>query len=493
MVGEKCRRARHVRGALGVFFEKAVVPVIVVDVEGRFVSANDAALEHYGYTLDEIVEMRVHDLLAEPRPEIDDDLRQALNGTPVVLTRRPHRRRDGTVLWVVPRAGPVSIDGTTYVVSVLQDVTEVVRAERLAREEGARTAVVWDGAVEGLGSSVALFDSERRIVRINRTFESWMSLREQDIVGTRCDDLFVSCRTKQPCMHAIAAAEQRRVVRELTSERGRPLRVEIWPAPRNELGIACVHMAHDLSDQQALRTRLASADRLATLGRMTAGVAHEVNNPAAFVTLALPMAREKMARGQVGDAAALLDEASAAMRQINEVMRDLGDVAPERPRAVADLASVADRAIRLASVEVGGHSRIVRELDGDVTVDVRSPRLAQVILNLVLNAAQAMPRDAAGENRVVVRVRRVGERALVEVADRGPGVAEDLGDRIFEPFFTTRGDAGGSGLGLWLSRAIVEEEGGTLTWRNLPEGGAIFTVSLPAHRPGPTRHATPAS
>src|SRR3984957_10307940 len=146
MVGEKCRRARHVRGALGVFFEKAVVPVIVVDVEGGFVSANDAALEQYGYTLDEIVEMRVHDLLAEPRPEIDDDLRQALNGTPVVLTRRPHRRRDGTVLWVVPRAGPVSIDGTTYVVSVLQDVTEVVRAERLAREEGARTAVVWDGA-----------------------------------------------------------------------------------------------------------------------------------------------------------------------------------------------------------------------------------------------------------------------------------------------------------------------------------------------------------
>jgi signal transduction histidine kinase len=218
-----------------------------------------------------------------------------------------------------------------------------------------------------------------------------------------------------------------------------------------------------------------------------------VNNPAAFVTLALPMARERIARGQPAEAMALLDEAVAAMRQINEVVRDLGAAAPERPRAVTELASIADRAVRLALVEVGGRARVVRELDDDVPVDVRGPRLGQVILNLVLNAVQAMDGAALDDNRVVVRVRRTGDRAIVEVTDRGPGVPSELGERIFEPFFTTRSAVGGSGLGLWLSRAIVEEEGGTLSWRNLPEGGATFTVSLPSYRAGPIRHATPAS
>jgi two-component system cell cycle sensor histidine kinase/response regulator CckA len=79
-------------------------------------------------------------------------------------------------------------------------------------------------------------------------------------------------------------------------------------------------------------------------------------------------------------------------------------------------------------------------------------------------------------------VRRSDDRALVEVADSGTGVPEEIGDRIFEPFFTTRAELGGTGLGLWLSRTIVEEEGGTLTWRNCSPAGAVFTVSLPLER-----------
>ena len=111
--------------------------------------------------------------------------------------------------------------------------------------------------------------------------------------------------------------------------------------------------------------------------------------------------------------------------------------------------------------------------------DVRGPRLAQVVLNLVFNALQAIPPGDACDHRVEVRVRSAGDRALVEVSDTGPGVPAHVAERVFEPFFTTRAPAGGTGLGLWLSRSIVQEEGGTLSWRNRPEGGAIFTVDLP--------------
>jgi two-component system NtrC family sensor kinase len=103
-------------------------------------------------------------------------------------------------------------------------------------------------------------------------------------------------------------------------------------------------------------------------------------------------------------------------------------------------------------------------------------------LNLVINAAQAIPAGAPNDHRIDVRVYRAGDRACIDVSDTGPGVARDLGERIFEPFFTTRESSGGTGLGLWLSRSIIEEEGGTLTYENLPRGGACFTISLPAYR-----------
>jgi two-component system, NtrC family, sensor kinase len=272
------------------------------------------------------------------------------------------------------------------------------------------------------------------------------------------------------------------VVEELVGRSNRPLRVKVQPAPDNDAGVAVIHVAHDLTDEHAMRARLMGADRLANLGRVAAGVAHEVNNPAAFVTLALPMARDRIAQGRGPEAVTLLEEATIAMGQITEVMRDLGGMTRDRPRAVVDLAAVANGAIRIGSHEADARAKVERVLEDGVLAEARSARLGQVILNLLLNAAQAVPPGNAKCQKIEVRVRRAGDRALVEVSDTGPGVPENLGERIFEPFFTTRASAGGTGLGLWLSRAIVEEEGGTLTWRNRPEGGAVFTVSLPAYR-----------
>jgi C4-dicarboxylate-specific signal transduction histidine kinase len=342
--------------------------------------------------------------------------------------------------------------------------------------------VLWEGAVEHFGSALALFDGDRRIVRMNRTFVQWLRLTDEQIAGKRCDELFLRMCAKQPCPHAVAMAEKKRVVVEFESSRGRPLRVEVLPAPSNDTGVSTVHLAHDLSEERAMRSRLVSADRLASLGRVAAGVAHEVNNPAAFVTLALPLARDRIRQGRSAEAVGLIDEAITATAQIAEVMRDLGGVVRDRPRAVVDLATLVESTLRIASSETDTRARVERILEAGVAAEVRPTRLAQVLLNLVLNAAQAIPEGDAEHQRIEVRTRRAGDRALIEVADTGPGVPESIAGRIFEPFFTTRAGLGGTGLGLWLSRTIVEEEGGTLTSRNGPEGGAVFTVSLPLHR-----------
>jgi PAS domain S-box-containing protein len=482
-MGDKLARAQELRDKLGPFFRATSAPTIVVDRVGGLMTANDAAVGQYGYSLDELISMRVGDLWAAPQPDLAAELERAYQGDARPLARRPHRRKDGTVFWVVPTPGPVVLDGERVVVSVLQDVTLLVSAEERARFEHERADLLWQTAVDRFGDSFVLLDAQRRVLRVNQTATAGLGRTESQLIGRQCDEVFVGRCPRQPCPHAVALSERRRVVEELVTHKGRPMRVEVCPAPPNDAGIALIHVGHDLSEERALRTRLLTADRLASLGRVAAGVAHEVNNPAAFVTLALPLAKDRIGHGRTAEALSLIDEAIDAMGQINEVMRDLGGVARDRPRAMVDLANVVSGAIRLASYEAQARARVERVFEDSLSVEARGARLGQVLLNLLLNAAQAIPKGDPDRNRIEVRVRRAGDCALVEVADTGPGVADGIAHRLFEPFFTTRGSLGGTGLGLWLSRAIIEEEGGTLTWRNRPEGGAIFTVSLPLARP----------
>jgi PAS domain S-box-containing protein len=475
-------RALRIRRGLGEFFVSASAPIVVIDRETNFASANDRTVQQYGYGLEELLEMRVRDLHHVPFDGVPDAVRRVLDGEARELGRRAHRRKDGSVLWVVPKPSRVTVEGEELVVTILQDVTALVNAEDLARVSEQRAGVLWDAAVEQASRSFALFDRDCRFLRANGPLQKRTGKTEAQLQGMACREVFLGRCCRQPCPHQIALAEQRRVVEEVKTAHGMPLRVEVWPAGPNEAGIALVHVAEDLTEEHALRSRLLAADRLASLGRVTAAVAHEVNNPAGFVLLALPLIRDCVTQGRAEEALGLIDNARDAMMQITAIMRDLRGFGRDHPRSLVDLAVLTNGALRIAAYEAETRARIERVFEEGVSADVRGGRVAQVILNLVLNAAQAIPPGDPKGHRIQICVRRADDRALVEVADSGTGVPQEIGDRIFEPFFTTRADMGGTGLGLWLSRTIVEEEGGTLTWRNRSPAGAVFTVSLPLER-----------
>jgi C4-dicarboxylate-specific signal transduction histidine kinase len=228
------------------------------------------------------------------------------------------------------------------------------------------------------------------------------------------------------------------------------------------------------------RESLLRAERLATLGRIASGIAHEVGNPLGAISGYVELARDRLQRAsssqEVDD---FLARIGAEVGRIDAIVRELLDLARPAEQALGaiDLASPLDAALRLARVQARfRHVDVALDVAPDlprVIADER--RLAQVFLNLLLNAGDAM----AGTGRVSIRARSEDGGVVVRVEDSGPGIAPEDLPRVFEPFFTTKAAGHGTGLGLALSQGFVESFGGRLAAAN-GATGAVFTLELRA-------------
>jgi signal transduction histidine kinase len=311
-----------------------------------------------------------------------------------------------------------------------------------------------------------------------------MGRTEQALIGEPCRALFSSCREGEECPHERALRTGERVVIELKSVySGRPMRVEVLRVEPAHPDIATINVAHDLTEERAIRSQLLLNDRLATMGRLAASIAHEVNNPATYLSLSLGYLRRQLSapEPQLPPMLHQVDDAIAAVDQITQIVRDLTGVARERAKTVTDLVALVKSALRIADHELRARVSVELDAEAGTFANVRPARIAQVVLNLLLNAAQAIGDAREGTRALRVRVHRDDTTAFIEVADDGPGVPEAIADRIFEPYFTTRAESGGSGLGLWLSRVSVEDDGGTLTLRRASHAGACFVIAVPAY------------
>ncbi|MBV9950041.1 MAG: response regulator, partial [Myxococcales bacterium] len=248
------------------------------------------------------------------------------------------------------------------------------------------------------------------------------------------------------------------------------------------------------SEHRELQSRLAQTDRLTSLGTLAAGVAHEINNPLAYVLLNLGYVAEELPRlvaspGEHGsderarEVSLALDHARNGAERIRDIVRSLKTFSrPENETcAPLDVTQVLEATLSMIANEVRHRAHLVKDYTQVPEVVANEARLGQVFLNLLLNAVQALPegRFEANEIRVVVRSLS-GERVVVEVHDNGIGIAPQVRGRIFEPFFTTKPVGIGTGLGLAICHGIVTSLGGVLSVDSEVGKGSVFRVTLPA-------------
>jgi PAS domain S-box-containing protein len=251
---------------------------------------------------------------------------------------------------------------------------------------------------------------------------------------------------------------------------------------------AVLNMARDVTARNALERQVIQADRLAAIGTMAAGVAHEINNPLAYVLLNLDWAARTL-RSAVYDASAIagvipvLEDARHGVEHVATIVRELktfsrGDT--ER-RIPVDVQAVAHSSIKIAAHAIGHRAVIRTAFEPAPLVWANDARLEQVVVNLLINAAQAMSRDGAGTaNEIRVSVAPTdGRQVALEVHDNGEGIPPEVLPRIFDPFFTTKPVGVGTGLGLWICHGIITSIGGTIGAFSAPGEGTTIRVTLP--------------
>jgi signal transduction histidine kinase len=241
-----------------------------------------------------------------------------------------------------------------------------------------------------------------------------------------------------------------------------------------------------LRDAQA---KLVVADRMSSLGTLAAGVAHEINNPLTYVIGNLDLVTDALESGarkrpeRDDELRAMVDDARFGAEQVRKIVAGLRAFSrsDEEHRTRVDVRHVLQSALDLTANETRHRARVKTELGVVPLVDADEGRLAQVFINLLANAAQAIPEGRVDDNEIrVVTSTTPSGQALVEVHDSGCGIAPAIVDRIFAPFFTTKPVGFGTGLGLSICQGIIASLGGEITVESRPGKGTVFRVLLPA-------------
>ncbi len=483
--------------------------ILTVDAESKITFVNRRLSEMLGYPVDEI--------LGKSSLQFAPEADRASAAVRDVRWRQGISeeceagfvRKDGTELWALLKTSPIRDTDGAYAgtLAMMTDRTRHKQAEEALRKSEEQYRQIVETATDG----ILKIDDAALIIFANGRFAEMLGHEPSDMFG-RSVFAFMSAEARATADHALRSRSRLKDALDTTFRHkdGTDLSVNLVSTALVDgegRHVGNLLVVRDVTERNKLQSQLMVSDRMASVGTLAAGVAHEINNPLAAVIGNLDFIADGLERMVTSDSAAArskkeeacflkevkesLDDAREAAQRVRFIVRDLkifSRTPNDEPKGAVDVKAIMESSLRMAWHEIRHRARVVKDYGQVPCVEGNQARLGQVFLNLLVNAAQALPEGRAEHNEVRISTRLDGQRVIVEVADTGTGIPPGVIGRIFDAFFTTKAVGVGMGLGLAICQRIVADMGGELTVQSEVGKGTTFRVTLPiAHNEGKER------
>ena len=469
-------------------FESAGEAIFIIEAEGgkagRIAAANKAAIAMHGYPVEELVGMSIGDLdTPDAAREMHDRIAKILGGE-CINEEIAHVRKDGTVFPVEISAGLVELEGNKYILAFDRDITQRKEVEKALRLSEEKFSKAFRASPDWI--TITTLD-EGRYIEVNDAFMRISGYGREEVTGRTSDELGVWVDPKEreemvPVLKKDGAVWNKEVHHRTKS--GNVLTMLRSSQAIDYGGMRCIiSVTRDITERRKTEMMLQRAEQMKVVAEIAVGLAHEIKNPLAGIKSSMEVLHAEGACSEEGSD--ILLKVISEIRRIEMLLKDLLNFArPPKPEfGMVDINPLLDATLEFSVDKVRMASRpgiaVVRDFeDGLPAVIADRMQMKQVFLNLILNAVEAMP--DGGTLTIKTSYDKAASSVKIEVADTGKSIDNAAMDKIFQPFFTTK--AKGTGMGLAISKRLIEDHGGTITLGNLPDRGVVFTIRIPVRQ-----------
>jgi PAS domain S-box-containing protein len=462
-------------------FDRSLIGTFVLDAATmKVVMSNQAAAKTFGFnSVEETIGVNPLDFVPPKnrgraagliaKDLLSEDLRTTHEFQAVT--------KDGRTIWIIVTGARIVHEGRLAGLLSFTDITERKRAEEAIKQ----AAEEWRETFDSITDAISIQDRNHKVLRANKAFADIFHKKPRQILGKYCYELHKGNKPISGCPHKQTLATKQPAVAEFyESNLGKYLHESTSPI-FDEQGevVGAVHITRDITEQKQQNERLMMADRLASIGELAAGTAHEINNP---LTSVIGFSQLLMERDIPDDIREDMNLIYSEAQRAAGVTRNLLAFARKHTpvKHVNQINTIIEDVLNLRAYEhkVNG-VKVQKHLAPDLP-EIRFDyfQMQQVFLNIIINAEYFMT-EAHNRGTLTITTTKQNGTVRISIADDGPGIPPEDLRRIFDPFFTTKGASKGTGLGLSICHGIAAEHGGQIYATSQPGKGATILIELP--------------